>query len=135
MNSIYGAPSSAVGASGEEKRQDSSLREREFRLEYSRAQFESTTARERHRSRGPQRGKVQSTPTLTSAVQSTPTLASEDPAGAESAEFVEYNEECTVQGGQVTLDILASHNVDNPECKVTLADIRRLRRRKWRSLS
>jgi hypothetical protein len=133
MNLYYGAPSSAVGASGEEKRQDSSLWERESRLEYSRAQFESTTARERHRSRGPLRGK--STPTLASAVQSTPTLASEAPAGAESAEFVEYNEECTVQGGQVTLDILASHNVDNPECKVTLADIRRLRRRKWRSLS
>ena len=73
MNPYYGAPSSAVQSGSEGKRQDSSLQERESRLEYSRAQFESTTARERHRSQGPLRGKV----------QSTPTLASEAPAGAE----------------------------------------------------
>ena len=37
--------------------------------------------------------------------------ASVTPAGAESAEFVEYNEECTVLGRQVNLDMLASHNM------------------------
>ena len=99
----------------------SSLWERESRLDYARAQFESTSARERHRSRGPLR-KPQSTPTLTSAVQSTTTLPSEESAVG-SAEYAEYDES-TIQGGQVTLDILASHNVDNPECKVTFADLR-----------
>ena len=51
-------------------------------------------------------------------------VASEAPAGAEPAEFIEYTEESTVQGGQVTLDILAMHNVDNPQCKVTLTDLK-----------
>ena len=57
-------------------------------------------------------------------VQCTPVVASEAPAGAETAEFVEYTEESTVQGGEVTLDILAMHNVDNPQCKVTLSDLK-----------
>lgn len=121
MNPYYGANASPVqsnpgGGSGsslsEGKGHGSSLRESRF--ESSRAEFESTTARERHRSRCPVRGKV----------QCTQEVASELPAGGELAEFIEYTEGDRVQGGQVTLDIVATHNVDNPQCKVTLSDLK-----------
>ena len=121
LNPYYAAPSSAVGQEAEEERHGSSFRERVSRLDYARAQYESTTARERHRSRGPLR-KLHSTPTLTKGVQSTTTSPSEESA-AESSEYMEYNES-TIQGGQVTMDILAAHNEDHSECKVTLADLR-----------
>ena len=79
----------------------------ESRIESSRAEFESTTARERHRSWCPVHGKV----------QCTQEVASEVPAGGEPAEFIEYIEGGRVYRGQVTLSIVVMHNVDFPQKK------------------
>ena len=127
MNPYYSASASPVqselGKSSADRselgksaaaRTESSLRESRF--ESSRAALESTSRRERHRSQGPVRGKV-----------CTQEAAAEDPAGAagaEKPEFREYDEGDRVHGGQVTLDILAMHNMDDPFCKVTLADLK-----------
>ena len=46
------------------------------------------------------------------------------PAGGEPAEFIQYTEEDRVHGGHVTLDILAMRNVDFPQNKVTLSDLK-----------
>ena len=90
---------------------------RESRFESSLAELESTAARTRHRSRGPVRGKVHCTQEAAAEVPA-------GAAGAEPPEFREYDEGDRVQGGQVTLDILAMHNVDDSLCKVTLADLK-----------
>ena len=76
----------------------------------SRQQFESMSARVRHRSVGPVRGSA--------SVHSTHKVISDPPAGA--PEFREYSESDSVQGGQLTLDLVAVHNVDFPNNKVSL---------------
>ena len=77
-------------------------------------QFESTSASERHRSVGPVRGRA--------IVHSTQRVNSAPPAGG--PEFREYSESDSVQGGQLTLDLVAGHNMDFPNNKVSLSDLK-----------
>ena len=51
-------------------------------------------------------------------------MTRELPAGGEPAEFIQYTEGDRVHGGQVTLIIVAMHNVDFPQNKVTLSDLK-----------
>ena len=51
-------------------------------------------------------------------------MTRELPARVEPAEFIQYTEGDRVHGGQVTLDIVAMHNVDFPQSKVTLSDLK-----------
>ena len=51
-------------------------------------------------------------------------VTSDLPAGGAPAEFIQYTESDRVQGGQVTLNIVAMHNVDFPQNKVTLSDLK-----------
>ena len=74
-------------------------------------QFESTPASERHRSVEPVRSRA--------SVHSTQRVNSAPPAG--SPEFREYGSD-SVQGGQLTLDLVAAHNIDFPNNKVSLSD-------------
>ena len=74
--------------------------------------FESTPADERHRSKEPERSR--------GSVHSTRGVSA-PPAG--SPEFREYGSD-TVQGGQLTLDLVAAHNIDFPSNKVSLSDLK-----------
>ena len=74
--------------------------------------FESTPAVERHRSAGP----VRATPASGGSVHST--------QGASSPpEYREYEGD-SVPGGQLTLDLIAAHNIDFPNNKVSLSDLK-----------
>ena len=55
------------------------------------------------------------------SVHSTQRVNSAPPAG--SPEFSEYGDE-TVQGGQLTLDLIAAHNIDFLNEKVRLSDLK-----------
>ena len=109
---------------------------RASRIESSRLQLESTYVRERHRSLCPTRARagVHSThvkvlPGLEPSsagearVKAQTGLEPSSAVGAKS-EYVEYNPSDRVQGGQVTLDLLATHNVDFPASKVSLSDLK-----------
>ena len=73
---------------------------RSSQVESSRAEFESMSPRERHRSVGPVRGSA--------SVHSTQKVISDPPAGGSVSEFTEYSESDSVQGGNspVTLWLL-----------------------------
>ena len=43
---------------------------------------------------------------------------------AVKSEYIEYNDSDRVQGGQITLDLVAIHNVDFPNNKVCLSDLK-----------
>ena len=109
---------------------------RASQIEFSRAELESTYVRERHRSLCPTRGRagVHSThvkvlPGLEPSsageaqVKALPGLELSS-AGEAKSEYIEYNDSDRVQGGQVTLDLLAIHNVDFPANKVSLSDLK-----------
>ena len=109
---------------------------RASRIESSRLQLEASYVRERHRSLCPTRGRagVHSTHVkvlpgleLSSAgeaqVKVLPGLELSS-AGEAKSEYIEYNDSDRVQGGQVTLDLLAIHNVDFPANKVSLSDLK-----------
>ena len=89
---------------------------RSSRIESSRAELESTSVRERHRSLCPVRGRA--------SVHSTQQVKSDPPAGGPQSEFIQYSESDRVQGGQVTLDLVAVHNVDFSNNKVSLSDLK-----------
>ena len=115
QSSPVGGKSSSPGAGREEcPASGSSLRS--SRIESSRAELESTSVKERHRSVGPVRGRA--------SVHSTQQVTSDLPAGGAPAEFIQYTESDRVHGGQVTLNIVAMHNVDFPLNKVTLSDLK-----------
>ena len=80
--------------------------------------FESTPAVERHRSAGPVRRTGRATPASGGSVHST--------QGASSPpEYREFTSEGdSVPGGQLTLDLIAAHNVDFPDNKVSLSDLK-----------
>ena len=65
---------------------------------------------------GPVRGRA--------SVHSTQKVISDTPAGGPKPEFFEYSESYTVQGRQLTLDLVAAHNVDFPKNKVSLSDLK-----------
>ena len=109
---------------------------RSSRIESSRAELESTYMRERHRSLCPTRGRagVHSTqvkvlPGLEHSsageaqVKVLPGLEHSS-AGEAWSEYIEYNDSDRVQGGQITLDLVAIHNVDFPNNKVCLSDLK-----------
>ena len=48
------------------------------------------------------------------SVHSTQQVTRDPPAGGVPAEFIQYTEGDRVHGGQVTLNIVAMHNVDFP---------------------
>ena len=58
------------------------------------------------------------------SVHSTQKVTSEPQAGGHESEFKQYSESDAVQGGQVTLDLLAVHNVYFPNNKVSLSDLK-----------
>jgi hypothetical protein len=76
-------------------------------------QFESTPVSERRRSVEPMRSCA--------SVHSTQRVSSALPTGG--PEFREYTSD-TVQGGQLTLDLIAAHNIDFPHDKVSLSDLK-----------
>ena len=65
---------------------------------------------------GPVRGRA--------SVHSTLRVISDTPAGGPKPEFIEYSESDTVQGGQLSLNLVAAHNVDYPNNKVSLSDLK-----------
>ena len=89
---------------------------RSSRIESSRADLESTSVRERHRSMCPVRDRA--------SVHSTQQVMSDPPAGGPPAEFIQYSERDRIHGGQVTLNIVAMHNVDFPLNKVNLSNLK-----------
>ena len=105
-------------------------------MESSRLQLESTYVRERHRSLCPTRAgagvhstHVKVLPGLKPSSAGEARLKAQtglEPSSAVGAksEYVEYNPSDRVQGGQVTLDLLATHNVDFPASKVSLSDLK-----------
>ena len=64
---------------------------------------------------GPVRGSA--------SVHSTQKVISDPPAGGPVSEFTEYSESDSVQGGQLTRDLVAAHNIDFPNNKVSLSDL------------
>ena len=109
---------------------------RAARIESSRLQLESTYVRERHRSLCPTRARAGVHSTHVKVLPGLePSSAGEarvkaqtglEPSSAvrAKAEYVEFISSDRVQGGQVTLDLLATHNVDFPACKVSLSDLK-----------
>ena len=89
---------------------------RSSRIKSSRAELESTSVRERHQSLCPVRGRA--------SIHSTQQVMSDPPTGGPQAEFIQYSESDRVQGGQVTLDLVAVHNVNFPNNKVSLSDLK-----------
>ena len=74
-------------------------------------QFESTPASERRRSVVPVRSRV-----TVHSTQREESASAAPPAGG--PEFKEYTSD-TVRGGQLTLDLIAAHNVDFPQNKIS----------------
>ena len=114
MHSYYRKSLSPV-ASKEESPVASGSSLRSSRVESSRAEFESTSPRERHRSVGPACGSA--------SVHSTQKVNNGPPAGGPVAEFIDYSESDSVQGGQLTRDLVAVHNIYFSNNKVSLSDL------------
>ena len=79
--------------------------------------FNSTPAVERHRGVGPDGRSGRATPLSGSSAGGNSTQ------GASSPEFREYEGD-SVPGGQLTLDLIAAHNIDLPDSTVSLSDIK-----------
>ena len=79
--------------------------------------FDSTPSVERHRSVGPNGRSGRATPSSGSSAGGNSTQ------GASSPEFREYEGD-SVPGGQLTLDLIAAHNTDFPDSKVSLSDLK-----------
>ena len=79
--------------------------------------FESTPAVERHRSAGPDGRSGRATPSTGGSA------GASSAQGASSPEYREYEGD-SVPGGQLTLDLIAAHNIDFPDSKVSLTDLK-----------
>ena len=77
--------------------------------------FDSTPAVERHRSVGPEGRSGRATPS------SGGSAGGNSPQGVSSPEFREYEGDA-VPGGQLTLDLIAAHNIDFPDSMVRVSD-------------
>ena len=80
--------------------------------------FESTPAVERHRSAGPVGKSGRATPASGGSAGGNSTQGASSPP-----EYREYEGD-SVPGGQLTLDLVASHNIDFPDSKVSLSDLK-----------
>ena len=116
VNKVWKSAPPPSQAAGREEVPASGSSLRSSRFESSRAELESTTAREGHRSMCLLRGRA--------SVHSTQQVTGDPPASEELAEFIQYTEGDRVHEGQVTLDIVSMHNVDFPQNKVTLSDLK-----------
>ena len=72
---------------------------------------------ERHRSAGPDGRSGRATPS------SGGSAGGSSAQGASSPEYREYEGD-SVPGGQLTLDLIAAHNIDFPDSKVSLTDLK-----------
>ena len=79
--------------------------------------FDSTPAVERHRSVGPDGRSGRATPSSGGSTGGNSTQ------GASSPELREYEGDA-VPGGQLTLDLIAVHNIKFPDSKVSVSDLK-----------
>ena len=80
--------------------------------------FKSTPADERHRSVEPVRRRGRVTPASGGSAGGHSTQGASSPP-----EYREYKGD-SVPGGQLTLDLIAAHNIDFPNNKVSLSDLK-----------